>query len=558
MATTDLVEIYVENNDTTHFVREGSTLNDLMTSSGIKMSSDIIAAYVNNQIKELSTRIFSAQSVRFVEFVSPEGRRVYSRSLFFMIEKAVQDLYGKVRVRMMHPVGKGFYCEFIGFEKVTDEHLQAIKNRMLEIVAADMPIVRNKLKLDQAIAYCAEHDLQDKLLLLETRPHYFVSFFNLGGLYDYLHGAMVPSTRYLSVFDVEQFCDGVVVLLPDRNNPNEVEKFCLQTKLYSVFRDFNYWGDVQGVANIGALNSRVLENKDGDLIKVAEALHEKHFSGIADQINKLHNEGGAKLILIAGPSSSGKTSSAKRLGVQLQVLGLHPFSISLDDYFVDRNRTPKDRDGNYDYEALEAVDVEAFNEDLNKLFAGQEVQMRKYDFITGTQEFIDKKIRLNERSVLIIEGIHGLNPMLVPHIDTKLIFKMYASALTTLSVDCGVAIHTTDNRLLRRIVRDYKYRGRDAYTTIAGWNSVRAGEDKYIFPYQEQADVMFNTALIYELAVLAPVARPLLRRVPENRPEYAEALRLLRFLEYFVEINETKVPPNSILREFIGGSSFEY
>lgn len=556
--TNNLVEVFIENNNSTHFVREGSSLEELLLTSGLKLSTQIIAAFVNNHSKELSYRLFSSQAVRFVEFASPEGRRVYARSIFFLLEKAVFDLFGEVKVRMMHPVGRGFYCEIIGMEKLTPDQLKMIKQRMVEIAKADLPIVRKKLRLEEAKEYCIKHKLDDKLLLLETKPHYFVSFFNLGGVYDYFYGSMVPSTKYLEIFDVDLFCDGLVVLMPDRNNPNIVEPICIQTKLYGIFRDFNYWGDTLGVANVGALNKKVIDGKVGQLIKIAEAMHEKAFSNIADDIYKRRREGEVRLVLLAGPSSSGKTSSSKRLSVQLQVLGLEPFAISLDDYFVERDRTPKDEFGNYDFEALEAVDVELFNRDLNRLFAGEEVELPRFNFKNGTRIYEGNKVKLNEKSVLIVEGIHGLNPNLVPHIDKNLLYKIYASALTTLSVDCGVAIHTTDNRLLRRIVRDFKYRGRDAYTTLSGWQSVRAGEDKHIFPYQEEADVMFNTALIYELAVLAPIAKPLLRRVPETSPEYAEALRLLKFLEFFVEVDPLYIPPTSILREFIGGSSFDY
>lgn len=554
----DIIEVFVENNSTSHFVNVGSSLEELLVSSGIKMRTNIIAAFSNNRIKELDYKIYMSQSIRFVEFDSSEGRRVYARSLFFLLEKAVVDLFGDVKLRMMHPVGRGFYCELVGMDKPSDEQIQMIKNRMIKLIKADLPIVRNTISLDKAKEHCIKHNQTDKLMLLETKPRFYVSFFNLGGLFDYFYGAMVPSTSYLKVFDAEMFCDGLVVLMPDRRDPSVVEQVCVQSKLYSVFRDYNYWGDILGVANVGALNKKILDSKDGELIKISEALHEKTFSRIADDIHDKRSNGDVKLVLIAGPSSSGKTSSSKRLSVQLQVLGLEPFAISLDDYFVERERTPRDKQGNYDFEALEAVDIEEFNKDLNLLFEGEEVTLPRFDFITGRRSHDGKTVRLNEKSVLIIEGIHALNPKLVPHIDKKVLYKIYASALTTLSVDCGVAIHTTDNRLLRRIVRDFKYRGRDAYTTIKGWQSVRAGEDKHIFPYQEQADVMINTALIYELAVLAPIARPLLNRVRETVPEYAEALRLLKFLDYFVEVDTAQIPPTSIIREFIGGSSFEY
>lgn len=553
-----LIEISLENNNTSHFVKEGAKLSQLLMQSGLKTPSPVLGAYVDNHAKELSYRLFSSKSVRFITLENPEGRRIYSRSLFFLLEKAASDIDPSCRFRMMHPIGRGFYCEPTDNRVLTDNQITALRVRMRELIEADLPIVRQKMSFNQALDYCQKQNLQDKVKLLETRPHFYVSFFNLGGKLGYFYGAMVPTTSFLKVFDIESFGDGLAVLMPNRQDHQTAEPICMQPKLYDVFKQHNEWGDIINIANIGELNQQILHGNSGELIKIGEALQEKTFSLIADTINDKHRNGDIRIILIAGPSSSGKTTFSKRLSIQLRVMGLKPLPISLDDYFVERERTPLDADGNYDFEALEAVDVELFNQHLLRILQGEEVTLPKFSFKSGLRSLDGRKIKMDDSSILIIEGIHGLNPALVPHIDRDLQFKIYASALTTLSIDHSTTIHTTDNRLLRRIVRDHNYRGRTAYETLQGWDSVRRGEDKYIFPYQEEADAMFNTALFYELAVLAPIARPLLSMVPATAPEYAESVRLKKFLDYFIELNHNEVPPTSILREFIGGSSFEY
>ena len=381
---------------------------------------------------------------------------------------------------------------------------------------------------------------------------------NMGGLPGYFYGAMVVSTGYLKVFDLQAFGEGFVLQMPRRDDCTQVEPMKLEPKLFAVFQQNKEWADILQLSDVGSLNSRVLAGQASEMIKVGEALHEKTLARIADVILERHDKHGVKIVLVAGPSSSGKTTLSKRLSIQLRVLGLEPETISLDNYFVDREHTPLDENGNYNFEALEAVDVEAFNADLNRLFAGEKVEMPKFRFTDGKRYYDGTTLQLSDRSILIVEGIHGLNPALTPHVDDRLKYKIYASALTTLSLDNMSVVSTTDNRLLRRIVRDNKYRGRTAYDTIKGWGSVRRGEDKYIFPYQEQADVMVNTALFFEISILKQYALPLLRRVPANTPEYAEAMRLMKFLDYFVDIPDHELPPTSILREFLGGSSFQY
>lgn len=557
MTMTKPIQIYCENNNSTLYIDEGSTLEQILEMLALRCSSPIIACFVDNKMKELNSRIYSPKSLRFVEMTSPDGMRVYARSLFFLLHKAAVDLYPDSRLRILYTAARGYYCEIEGIT-VGTEQVDAIRKRMRTLVDLNLPIVREKLLLSDVEKLYHGRGFDDKLALLGTRPQYFITVYNLGGLPGYFYGAMVISTGFLSVFDLQAFGGGFVLQMPRREDCTKVEPMRLEPKLFSVFQENKVWSDILHVSDVGSLNSRVLEGDASQMIKVGEALQEKTFAGIADRILERHRNGGVKIVFIAGPSSSGKTTFSKRLSIQLRVLGLEPQMVSLDNYFVDREHTPRDEHGEYDFEALEAVDVEAFNADLNRLFAGEQVEMPKFRFSDGKRYYDGTTLQLNDRGILIVEGIHGLNPGLTPHIEDRLKYKIYASALTTLSLDDMSVISTTDNRLLRRIVRDSKYRGRSAYDTLKGWASVRRGEDKYIFPYQEQADVMVNTSLFFEISILKHYAQPLLVRVPANTPEYAEALRLLRFLDYFVEIPDRELPPTSILREFLGGSSFNY
>lgn len=554
--TPQIIEITIENDNSTHWIKEGDTIEQLLTQSAMKPKTPIVAAFVNNNLKELSHRIFLASSIRFIELNTSEGRRAYSRSLFFMIEKATNDIFPNSKVEYMHPVGHGFYCEIDTLDKPTPEQVMAIKNRMKELVKADIPIVKTKIRLSQAEDLCRKKGMLDKLLLLKNKPKFFVPAFNLGGFENLHLGAMVTSTKYLEVFDVEPFAEGLAVKLPRRDDHTKPEPLKILPKLNEIFHQYNDWGEIIGVSNIGELNQHTIDDNSHQIIKITEALHEKNFSTLADSIAEKW-ESGAKIILIAGPSSSGKTTSSKRIAIQLQVLGFNPEIISLDDYFIDRDQTPIDEFGEPDFESIQSVNVERFNTDLNNLILGETTTLPRYDFKTG-KSVVGKTVAISKRSIIIVEGIHALNPDLVPHIEREKLYKVYVSALTTLSIDISAAIHTTDNRLIRRIVRDHNYRGRTAYETIKGWQSVRRGEEKNIFPYQEEADKMVNTALSYELAVFAPIVRPLLASVPENAPEFAEAKRLLIFIDMFIPIDERQVPPTSLIREFIGGSGFNY
>lgn len=560
MNMNDTVRIVCENTGRSLFVNRGTSLLQIaeILSLGEREDRPFLAAYVNNRLKELDFAVYSPVSIRYVDITHFEGMRVYQRTLFFVLQKAVYDLFPERKLHIKHSVAKGFYCEIEGMEDLSDEQIVRIKERMRAIVAQDLPIVRQKVTSAEAEAMYEALGLDDKIALLRTRPHLYVTVYSMADLVGYFYGALAVSTGYVSRFDLHPYYKGFRMVLPQRTDPTKFEELVPQDKMFEVFSEYTRWVDVIGVANIGSLNARILEGGGSDLIRIAEALHEKALGNLADRIYERHRDGGARIVLISGPSSSGKTTFAKRLGIQLSILGMRPVLVSLDDYFVDREKTPLDEDGEYDYEALEAIDVGRFNDDLAALLAGREVGMPRYNFITGKSEPNHRTLRMDERSVLLIEGIHGLNPRLTPQIDAAMKFKVYVSALTSIAMDDLNRIATTDNRLIRRIVRDHRTRGNSATATLRRWESVRRGEDKHIFPNQEQADVMFNSSLFYELAVLKDCVWPLLREVPDTEPEFGEARRLLKFLDHFTSLDGKEIPPTSILREFIGGSSFEY
>ncbi len=556
----ETIKIHCENTGSELHVKPGTTLSEVLSMLALKSKSEtpFLAAYVNNRLKELYYQIFNPVSLRFVDITHFEGMRVYQRTLFFVMQKAVRDLFPGQRLHIKHSVAKGFYCEIEGMEEVSLDQIKAIENRMHELVAQDIPIIRQKLLSEEAIQLYTKLGMPDKIALLETRPHLYVTLYMMADLAGYFYGSLAPSSVYVPLFGLHKYYKGIHLSVPCRTHPSELEHMVPQRKMFDVFNEYTRWVDVLGVATIGALNARILGGGGGDLIKIAEAFHEKKLANIADQIAEANETGGGRIVLISGPSSSGKTTFAKRLSIQLRILGMHPVVISLDDYFVNREQTPKDEKGEYDYEALEAIDIELFNKQLMQLLNGEVVEVSRYDFITGKRVFDGNRLKMDDRSVIIIEGIHGLNPGLTPHIDNKLKFKIYVSAFTSISMDNMNRIATTDNRLIRRIVRDYNTRGSDATATLRRWESVRRGEDRHIFPNQEQADVMFNSSLFYEIAVLKSHVEPLLHEVPDTMPEYGEARRLLKFLDQFTPLNGKEIPPTSILREFIGGSSFTY
>ena len=552
------IKVYCENTASHIEVQMGTTLLELTKSLALKHSYPVLAAYVNNRLKELNYRVYTPISVRFIDISHSEGHRVYQRTVAFLLQRAMAELFADYPFHIRHSVGSGYYCEAEGKESFSELECIALEQKVREIAAENIPIERHKEPTADIVAKLEEAGYNDKATLLRSRPRLYSNVYYMGKTIGYFFGALAPTSGYVDNFAIIPYNEGFFVAMPDRTVPLRLGRVPKADKMAGLFHQFHEWMDVVGVPTVGELNDRILQGDTSELIKIAEAVHGRQFSLIADKIYAANRERGAKVILISGPSSSGKTTSAKRIGIQLRVLGLHPVLISLDDYFVDRANTPRDENGDYDYEALEALDLARLNDDLKRLIDGQSVEIPRYDFITGTRQWHDQPLKLDERSVLIMEGIHALNPRLTPALEERLKFKIYLSCFTSVAMDNITRIHTTDNRLLRRITRDYRTRGNNAYNTIARWPSVRRGEEKHIFPYQENADVMVNTSLFYELGVIRPIVEPILREIPDTVPEYGEAHRLLEFLDNFVPIAPDEIPLDSVLREFVGGSSFKY
>ena len=553
-----MINVYCENNGMSLDVALGTSLIEVADRLGLDAPLPLIAARVNNRIKELNYRIYKPIRINFCDVSSTLGYRVYQRTLMFVAQRAVEQLFAGEKLRIRHAIGDALYCEVGERGLLTAEECAELKAAMQGVVAQNIAIERTKLPAEEVEALFAQRGYEDKVSLLKTRPRLYCSMWRMADSVGFFFGPLAPSTGYVTLFDVQPHHNGFYLVLPDHKQPAQVAQVPTMDKMFSIFNDYSHWVNVLGVPTVGRLNAKILRGDAGELIKIAEAVHEKILSRIADRIAEAHRERGVKLVLLSGPSSSGKTTTAKRLGIQLRVLGLEPALIELDDYFVERVRTPRDENGEYDFEALEAIDLEQLNDHLRRLSAGESVDIPRYDFITGTRQWHESPLQLNERSVLIMEGIHGLNPRLTPGIPDDAKFRIYASCFTSVAMDDVSRIHTSDNRLLRRIIRDNAKRGYKAADTIARWPSVRRGEEKHIFPYQENADVMFNSSLLYELSVLRPFAEPLLREIPDTRPEYAVAQELLKFLDNFTPIAPDEIPPTSVLREFIGGSSFKY
>ena len=554
----DRVKVLCQNTSVEVEVEMGITLGELLTRLNIKGEYPILAAYVNNRLKELNSRLFKPAVVRFIDITHFEGYRVYQRTISFILHKAVWDLYRDRKFYIRHSLGRGFYCEFDDGNPITDEEIEALRERMQAIIDSRYPINRMRLLTSEINGIYERFGFDDKVALLNTRPRLYSDIYRMDDIVGYFYGALTPDSGYIHLFDIRRYYNGFYIALPTRTDPSKLDMNVHWAKMFDVFREYHSWVDIMGVPTVGMLNRKVLDGDVSELIKVAEAFHEKKIAAMADQIDEANRTHGTRVVLISGPSSSGKTTTAKRLGIQLRILGLDPVLISLDDYFVDRERTPKDENGDYDFEALEAIDLELLNSDLQRLMEGESVDVPRYDFITGTRQWHDTPLKLTDRSILIMEGIHGLNPRLTPSIPREQKFCIYASCLTSVAMDNLSRIATTDNRMLRRITRDYATRGANALATLQRWPSVRRGEEKHIFPYQENADVIFNTSLFYEILVLRPKIEPILREVPDTEPEYGEAKRLLKFLDNFIPIQTEEIPPTSILREFIGGSSFKY
>ena len=550
-----VIQIRCKNNKKSQKVEIGSTLFDIFSAFDLKMTHGPVSARVNNKVEGMHYRVYNSKDVEFLDMTSLSGSRAYTRTLFFVLCKAVQDIYPATDVVIDIPVSNGFYVDIRLGRPVVDEDVNIIRRRMQEIIDARMPIRRFTVPTEEAVALFQEKGDVEKVKLLKTSGSIYTTYYKIGDYVDYYYGTLLTNTSQLYLFGLEKYYDGMLLRIPSLKNPDVLGEMTRQDKMFEIFKEHHRWQSILGIRTVGDFNQAIDANHSTDIINISEALQEKKIAKIAEEIA---SRKGVKLVLLAGPSSSGKTTSCKRLSIQLAVNGLKPLQISLDDYFVDREKTPKDASGEYDYESIYALDLDLINEQFNALFRGEEVELPKYDFQSGKSKKSGNKLKMNDNNVLVVEGIHALNPELTAHIPQEQIFRVYASALTTILLDNHNYIPTTDNRLLRRIIRDYKYRGVSAQETIHRWPSVRAGENKWIFPFQENADAMLNTAMLYELAVIKMQAEPLLQQVPENCEEYAEAYRLLKFLKYFKGIPYNNLPPTSLLREFLGGSSFHY
>jgi phosphoribulokinase family protein len=555
MIMRQVLYIRCKNNKKTQEVPIGSTLSDIYKQINLQLPYGPVSAKVNNKVEGLHYRVYHNKDVEFLDLHSPSGIRTYTRSLFLVLCKAVHDLYTGSKVVIDIPVSNGYYCNLQLGHEITAEDVDRIRRRMQEIIDAKMPIQRYEATTEEAIKMFSDLGDMQKAKLLKSSGSLYCVYYVLDDYKDYYYGSMLTNTSQLHLFGLEPYFDGVLLRLPSAQDPSKLGEMIRQDKMFEVFKEHHRWQSILGIKTVGDFNEAVKNGQATDLINVSEALQEKKISQIADTIA---GRKGIKVVLIAGPSSSGKTTFCKRLSVQLLASGVKPVQISLDDYFVNRTDTPKDENGELDYESIYALNISLINEQFNALFRGEEVELPKYNFQTGLSEKSGNRLHLGENNVLVVEGIHALNPVLTEQIADDKKFKIYASALTTILLDDHNYIPTTDNRLLRRIVRDYKYRGCSAQDTIHRWPSVRAGENKWIFPYQEQADIMFNTALLFELAVIKPQAEEVLEQVPENCEEYAEAYRLRKFLKYFAPQPFRNLPPTSLLREFLGGSSFKY
>ena len=552
------IKVYCVNCDRSVEVEMGTSLVELLDILELRGERPYLAAVVNHRVKELNYKIYTPVKVEFEDITSAAGFRTYQRSLVFIMQAVVSKLYPSQHFYLRHSIGDSLYCEVEGKESFSEAECRALYGTAQSIVASALPITSEKIPTAEAIEEFKRRGMNDKIDLLTTREKLYSTIKRMGEEIGYFFGALAPSTACIDRFEVRPYHRGFYLSTPTRTSPDVIPTAPNLDKMFRIFDSYNRWVNILGVPTIGKLNQRIRQGDAGELIQIGEAVHAKLLSNIADQIALAHRERGLRLILISGPSSSGKTTTSKRLGVQLRVLGLQPVLVSTDDYFVNREDTPRDENGDYDFEVLEAIDLARLNEDLGRLMAGESVEIPRFDFVTGRRQWHEKPLQLEENSVLIMEGIHALNPRLTPSIPADAKFKIYASCLTSVALDNTSRIHTTDNRLLRRMIRDNATRGTSAADTIARWGSVRRGEERHIFPYQEEADVMFNSSLIYELSVLKPFAEPLLREIPNASPEYATAQGLLKFLDNFVPIVSQEIPPTSVLREFVGGSAFKY
>ena len=553
----ETITIYCKNNNTYKDVPIGSSLLDIYTAVGAPLRYRPMNAQVNNKTESLNFRCWQPKDIEFIDYTQLSGLRTYVRSLCHIFSKAVYDIWPTATLNLEHPVSKGYYCVIHNGKNIDLETIERIKKRMWELIDADLPFLHKSVRTVDAAVLFRERGMNDKARLIETAGLPYTSYYELEGYINFFYGCLTPSTGYIQLFDLEPYMDGVLLRIPKQTDPMELQPVIKQDKMFEAYKEHLTLQRTVGLDNVGDLNLAIEKGRSQDIILVSEAMQEKQVAKIAEKIADGYKEG-IRIVLISGPSSSGKTTFCKRLQVQLTTNLLHPVGISLDDYFLNREDTPKDEHGEYDFESLYALDLPYFNKDLKKLLSGEEIELPSFNFETGQRVFKGKKLKLRENSILVIEGIHALNPELTEFIDDKYKYRVNVSVLTSISLDNHNWIPTTDNRLLRRIIRDYRFRGYSAEDTINRWPSVRRGEDKWIFPYQENADAMFNSAMLYELAALRKFAEPILAQVPESSKANAEAYRLLRFLRYFNYIPTEELPGTSLLREFLGGGSFKY
>ena len=553
----ETITIYCKNNNTYKDVPIGSSLLDIYTAVGAPLRYRPMNAQVNNKTESLNFRCWQPKDIEFIDYIQLSGLRTYVRSLCHIFSKAVYDIWPTATLNLEHPVSKGYYCVIHNGKNIDLETIEKIKKRMWELIDADLPFLHKSVRTVDAAVLFRERGMNDKARLIETAGLPYTSYYELEGYINFFYGCLTPSTGYIQLFDLEPYMDGVLLRIPKQTDPMELQPVIKQDKMFEAYKEHLTLQRTVGLDNVGDLNLAIEKGRSQDIILVSEAMQEKQVAKIAEKIADGYKEG-IRIVLISGPSSSGKTTFCKRLQVQLTTNLLHPVGISLDDYFLNREDTPKDEHGEYDFESLYALDLPYFNKDLKKLLSGEEIELPSFNFESGRRIFKGKKLKLRENSILVIEGIHALNPELTEFIDDKYKYRVYVSVLTSISLDNHNWIPTTDNRLLRRIIRDYRFRGYSAEDTINRWPSVRRGEDKWIFPYQENADAMFNSAMLYELAALRKFAEPILAQVPESSKANAEAYRLLRFLRYFNYIPTEELPGTSLLREFLGGGSFKY
>jgi uridine kinase len=555
------IQIRCKNNKKSLNISIGSNLSEIFFLLGLEMDYGPTSACVNNKVEGMHYRVYNPKDIEFLDIRSSSGLRAYTRTLFFVLSKAAHDLWPECNVSIDIPVSNGYYVDIRRKDdtgkqmEITPDDVHALRERMQALIDAALPIHRYETTTEEAIRMFRESRSFSKVKLLESQGSLYTTYYDIDGYQDYYYGALLTNTSQIHLFGLEYYFDGLLLRIPSQEDPSKLGPFIRQDKMFEIFKEQHRWQDIMRLRTVGDLNEAIAKGYSNQLIQISEALQEKKIAQIADEIARRK---GIKMVLIAGPSSSGKTTTCKRLSVQLAVNGIWPIGISLDDYFLDRDQTPRDADGDYDFEHLHALNIPLLNEQMNALFRGEEVELPRYNFQKGKSEWSGRKLQLKGKEILIVEGIHALNPELTAQIPEEQIFRVYASALTTILLDHHNYIPTTDNRLLRRIIRDHKYRGVTAQETIHRWPSVRKGENRWIFPFQENADDMFNSAMLFELAVIKSQAEPLLEQVPENCPEYSEAYRLRKFLSYIRPIPEDQIPPTSLLREFLGGSSFKY